>query len=87
MDYTAVRPLHVYVGDPVSVIYFPYVPALDRDKKALRRAFRSDMKEIAAAVADFNGHNLVQLRPPWPGVPGASATTTFRQATRRKRTV
>jgi hypothetical protein len=58
--YNAVRPLHVYVGDPVSVLYFPYVPGLDRDTTDLRRAFRASMKQIAAALADFNGLNMMR---------------------------
>jgi hypothetical protein len=58
--YKAVRPLHIHHGKPVSVLCFPYVPALDKDTETLRREFRSNLEQIASAVADFNGHNLTE---------------------------
>jgi hypothetical protein len=61
--YKAVRPLDIHHGKPVSVLYFPYVPALDKDTKTLRREFRTDLEQIALAIADFNGHNLTRPGP------------------------
>lgn len=58
--YKAVRPLDIHHGKPVSVLYFPYVPALDKDTKTLRREFRFNLEQIASAMADFNGHNLTE---------------------------
>jgi thiamine kinase-like enzyme len=57
-SYNAVSPIDLHIGDTLSVLYFPYVPALDREKKILQREFRSKLKAIAGAVADFNGHNM-----------------------------
>jgi hypothetical protein len=64
--YNAVRPVDLYMGDSASVLYFPYVSALDRDKRSLQREFRSNLKTIAAAVADFNAHNMSKPGPPAP---------------------
>ena len=61
-SYNTVSPLDLHIGNPVSVLYFPYVPALDRDKKTLQREFCSNLMAIAAAVADFNGHNMSNPR-------------------------
>jgi hypothetical protein len=55
--YRAVAPIDIAQGDPVSVMYFPYVPALDRETATLRREFRANLTAIVASVAEFNGRN------------------------------
>lgn len=69
--FRSLEPVSASPGDSLSVMYFPYVPALDREQNVLRRTFRADMKTLVTAVADFNGRNMV-ARPegnPSPFVP------------------
>jgi hypothetical protein len=56
-SYRALAPIDIAPGDPVSVMYFPYVPALDRETAVLRRDFRVNLFTIVASVAEFNGRN------------------------------
>jgi len=56
-SYHALAPIDIAPGDPVSVMYFPYVPALDRETAVLRRDFRVNLFTIVASVAEFNGRN------------------------------
>jgi hypothetical protein len=67
-SYRALAPIDIAQGDPVSVMYFPYLPALDRETATLRREFRANLTAIVAAVAEFNGRN----RLPRNGLSNAS---------------
>jgi hypothetical protein len=58
--YTAVKPVGIIDGEPLSAIYFQYLPALDRDITVLRRDFRANICAIVAAVAKLNGRNLIR---------------------------
>jgi hypothetical protein len=57
--YDVLEPVHRVVGEAVSVLYFPYLAELDRPRRMLRPEFRKNMHTIVAAVAEFNGRNLV----------------------------
>jgi hypothetical protein len=67
-SYRALAPTDIAPGDPVSVMYFPYLPALDRRTAVLRRDFRANLTAIVASVAEFNGRNGL----PRPGPSAAS---------------
>jgi thiamine kinase-like enzyme len=60
-SYRAVRPLDIVQGAPVSVLYFPYLPALDRERRVLQSEFRTNLPTIVKAVAEFNGRNTMPL--------------------------
>lgn len=68
ISYRALAPTDIAQGDPVSVMYFPYLPALDRETAVLRRDFRANLTAIVASVAEFNGRNGL----PRPGLSDAS---------------
>lgn len=56
----SLEPVAIVPDSVVSVMYFPYLPGLDRDRKALRHHFRANMTTIVSAVAELNGRNLVE---------------------------
>jgi hypothetical protein len=66
-SYRALAPTDIAQGDPVSVMYFPYLPALDRETAVLRRDFGANLTAIVASVAEFNGRNGL----PRPGLSDA----------------
>ena len=61
--YRSLVPITVLEGSALTVLYFRYVGALDRERRDLRRAFRDHLVPIAVAVADLNGNNLVSAKP------------------------
>jgi len=77
-SYRTLAPIDIAHGDPVSVMYFRYLPALDRETPELRRDFRQHLPAITAAVAEFNGRNRLPdhgggaSRYPFPPRPSAS---------------
>ena len=59
----------------MSVLYFPYLPALNRDQQQLRQDFTADTHLIASTLADLNGSNPVDRGEPPPiGKPPCTAT-------------
>jgi hypothetical protein len=76
--YASAQPADIIDNGASVALYLPYVPALDRDLKGRRRAFRTHIHAITAAVADLNGRNLVTTEAPAP-VPFPPARPTLKE--------
>lgn len=62
--YECLAPVDLLDARRVSVLYFPYVPALDREQQQARAEFRSNILPIVTTLADFNGRNLLTTQEP-----------------------
>ena len=58
-SFRAVRPGEIVRCGPLSVLYFPYLRALDRDRQVLRQDFKANATAIVEGVAEFNGRNTL----------------------------
>lgn len=67
--YEALEPIALVPADAVSVMYFPYLSELDRDRTSLRHHFKANMAAIVSAIAEFNGRNLMAPGGRWYGMP------------------
>jgi hypothetical protein len=56
-------------GRDVSALYFRYIPELARERAALKRAYRGQLRTIASAVGHLNASNVIPTSTPPPDRP------------------